>query len=179
MRWAEILLRLNSLVNPALYFYGHRTERLQLNCYDLVSNGKFNHAVVHTGIREIQHRYCYLPVNELSCDERAQGFTRSHSWTADTHMVAGTLTMCGEPLVKRRMSCPPLIRHENFCQGIQPLTVSVMMQVELIPRKFLYVCKDVQESRPTRSKTCNKYSFLVQENSLYKARRNSAPTVVD
>lgn len=135
--------------------------------------------VVHTGIREIQHRYCYLPVNELSCNERAQGFTRSHSWTADTHMVAGTLTMCGEPLVKRRMSCLPLIRHENLCQGIQPLTVSVMMQVELIPRKFLYVCKDVQESRPTRSKTCNKYSFLVQENSLYKARRNSAPTVVD
>lgn len=135
--------------------------------------------VVHTGIRERQHRYCYLPVNELFCNKRAQGLTRSHSWTADTHMVAGTLTMCGEPLEKRRMSCPPLIRHENFCQGIQPLTVSVMMQVELIPRKFLYVCKDVQESRPTRSKTCNKYSFLVQENSLYKARRNSAPTVVD
>ena len=59
--------------------------------------------VVHTGIRERQHRYCYLSVNELSCDERAQGFTRSHSWTADTHMVAGTLTMCGEPLVKRRI----------------------------------------------------------------------------
>ena len=70
--------------------------------------------------------------------EGGQRLTRSQSWTADTHVVAGTPTMSREPAVtimNRRMSCPPLIRHENLREVIQPFTRTVKVQIELPPTK--------------------------------------------
>lgn len=53
------------------------------------------------GISERRHRYSPASVNvtRLVYLEKAQGLTRSQSWTADIHMVAGTLTVYGEAAV--------------------------------------------------------------------------------
>ena len=92
------------------------------------------------GLRKRRQRYssAFVNVKELVHIERGQRLTRSQSWTADTHVVAGTPTMSREPAVtimNRRMSCPPLIRHENLREVIQPLTRTVKVQIELTPTK--------------------------------------------
>ena len=92
------------------------------------------------GLRKGRQRYssAFVNVKELVHIERGQRLTRSQSWTADTRVVAGTPTVSREPVVaiiNRRMSCPPLIRHENLREVIQPLTRTVKVQIELTPTK--------------------------------------------
>ena len=127
LRWAEIFLRLNSLVNPALYFY--RNKRYRKAALKLLRFGTQREIrpAAHMGHLEIQHQYSSPSVNvkELVSTERPQHLTRSQSWSADTCIVAGTVTLSEEPAVAikdRRMSCPPLVRHQNQSEVIQPFT---------------------------------------------------------
>ena len=138
LRWAETFLRLNSIVNPALYFYRNRKYREA--ALRLLSKPREIQPAVHVGLRKRRQRYSstFVNVKELVYIERGQRLTRSQSWTADTHMVTGTPTVSREPLVaimNRRMSCPPLTRHENLREVIQPFTQTVKVQIELPPTK--------------------------------------------
>ena len=138
LRWAETFLRLNSIVNPALYFYRNRKYREA--ALRLLSKPREIQPAVHVGLRKRRQRYssAFVNVKELVHIERGQRLTRSQSWTADTHMVTGTPTVSREPLVaimNRRMSCPPLTRHENLREVIQPFTQTVKVQIELPPTK--------------------------------------------
>ena len=138
LRWAETFLLLNSIVNPALYFYRHRKYREA--ALRLLSKPREIQPAVHMGLRKRRQRYssAFVNVQELVYIERGQRLTQSQSWTADTHVVAGTLTVSREPAVvimNRRMSCPPLIRHENLREVIQPFTRTVKVQIELPPTK--------------------------------------------
>ena len=138
LRWAETFLLLNSIVNPALYFYRHRKYREA--ALRLLSKPREIQPAVHMGLRKRRQRYssAFVNVQELVYIERGQRLTRSQSWTADTHVVAGTLTVSREPAVaimNRRMSCPPLIRHENLREVIQPFTQTFKVQIELPPTK--------------------------------------------
>ena len=138
LRWAETFLLLNSIVNPALYFYRHRKYREA--ALRLLSKPREIQPAVHVGLRKRRQRYssAFVNVKELVYIERGQRLTRSQSWTADTHVVAGTPTVSREPAVvimNRRMSCPPLIRHENLREVIQPLTRTFKVQIELTPTK--------------------------------------------
>ena len=138
LRWAETFLLLNSIVNPALYFYRNRKYRQA--ALNLLSKPREIQPAVHVGLRKGRQRYssAFVNVKELVYIERGQRLTRSQSWTADTHMVTGTPTVSREPAVvimNRRMSCPPLIRHENLREVIQPLTRTVKVQIELTPTK--------------------------------------------
>ena len=138
LRWAETFLLFNSIVNPALYFYRNRKYREA--ALRLLSKPREIQPAVHVGLRKGRQRYssAFVNVKELVHIERGQRLTRSQSWTADTHVVAGTPTVSREPVVaimNRRMSCPPLIRHENLREVIQPLTRTVKVQIELPPTK--------------------------------------------
>ena len=138
LRWAETFLLLNSIVNPALYFYRNRKYRKA--ALKLLSKSREIQPAVHVGLRKGRQRYssAFVNVKELVYIERGQRLTRSQSWTADTHVVAGTPTVSREPAVtimNRRMSCPPLIRHENLREVIQPFTRTVKVQIELPPTK--------------------------------------------
>ena len=138
LRWAETFLLLNSIVNPALYFYRNRKYRKA--ALNLLSKPREIQPAVHVGLRKGRQRYssAFVNVKELVYIERGQRLTRSQSWTADTHVVAGTPTVSREPAVvimNRRMSCPPLIRHENLREVIQPFTRTVKVQIEPPPIK--------------------------------------------
>ena len=138
LRWAETFLLLNSIVNPALYFYRNRKYRQA--ALNLLSKPREIQPAVHVGLRKGRQRYssAFVNVKELVYIERGQRLTRSQSWTADTHVVAGTPTVSREPVVaiiNRRMSCPPLIRHENLREVIQPLTRTFKVQIEPPPIK--------------------------------------------
>ena len=138
LRWAETFLLLNSIVNPALYFYRNRKYRQA--ALKLLSKPREIQPAVQVGLRTGRQRYSspFVNVKELVYIERGQRLTRSQSWTADTHVVAGTPTVSQEPavtIINRRMSCPPLIRHENLREVIQPLTRAFKVQIELTPTK--------------------------------------------
>ncbi|XP_058948034.2 adenosine receptor A3-like [Pocillopora verrucosa] len=138
LRWAETFLLLNSIVNPALYFY--RKRKYRKAALNLLSKPREIQPAVHVGLRKGRQRYssAFVNVKELVHIERGQRLTRSQSWTADTHVVAGTPTVPREPVVaiiNRRMSFPPLIRHENLREVILPLTRTFKVQIELTPTK--------------------------------------------
>ena len=138
LRWVETFLRLNSIVNPALYFYRNRKYRKA--ALNLLRKPREIQPAVHMGLCKGRQRYssAFVNVKELVHIERGQRLTRSQSWTADTHVVARTPTVSREPAVtimNRRMSCPPLIRHENLREVILPLTRTVKVQIELTPTK--------------------------------------------
>ena len=138
LRWAETFLLLNSIVNPALYFYRNRKYRKA--ALNLLSKPREIQPAVHVGLRKRRQRYssAFVNVKELVYIERGQRFTRSQSWTADTHMVTGIPTVSREPVVaimNKRMSCPPLLGHGNLREVIQPFTRTVKVQIKLPPIK--------------------------------------------
>ena len=138
LRWAETFLLLNSIVNPALYFYRNRKYRKA--ALNLLRKPREIQPEVHVGLRKRRQRYssAFVNVKELVYIERGQRFTRSQSWTADTHMVTGIPTVSREPVVaimNKRMSCPPLLGHGNLREVIQPFTRTVKVQIEPPPIK--------------------------------------------
>ena len=138
LRWAETFLLLNSIVNPALYFYRNRKYRKA--ALKLLSKPREIQPAVHVGLRKGRQRYssAFVNVKELVHIERGQRLTRSQSWTADTHIVTGIPIVSREPVVaimNRRMSCPPLIGHGNLREVIQPFTRTVKVQIEPPPIK--------------------------------------------
>ena len=138
LRWAETFLLLNSIVNPALYFYRNRKYRRA--DFKLLTKPREIQPAVYRGLRKRRQRYssAFVNVKELVYIERGQCFTRSQSLTADTHMVTGIPTVSREPVVaimNRGMSCPPLIGHGNLRVVIQPFTRTVKVQIESPPIK--------------------------------------------
>ena len=116
-RWAEIFIQVNSLVNPALYFY--RNNRYRKAALKLLKFGKPQEIqpVVRMEHRAKRHRDpgdC-IDVGELINSERAPRFRRSQSYEAETHVRMNTgRGVSASRAIDRRMSAPSLTSHDNL-----------------------------------------------------------------
>ena len=116
-RWAEIFIQVNSLVNPALYFY--RNNRCRKAALKLLKFGKPQEIqpVVRMEHRARRHRDpgdC-IDVGELIDSERAPRFRRSQFYAAETHVRRNTgRGVSASRAIDRRMSAPSLTSHDNL-----------------------------------------------------------------
>ena len=66
--------------------------------------------------------------------ERTQCLPRSQSWAAYTHGRLDIMPgMLNKSAMKRRFSYPPLLSYGNLREVIQPVTRTIMVQIELTP----------------------------------------------
>ena len=136
-RWSEVPLYLNSLLNPVLYFY--RNRRYRKAALKLL---RFRMPLQNQSVSPCT-RWCrdsFVPVDEkYVCDtERTQCLPRSQSWAADTHGRLSIMPgMQNKSAMERRFSCPPLLSYGNLREGIQPVTQTITVQIELAPRNKL------------------------------------------
>ena len=194
-RWAEIFLQINSLVNPAVYFY--RNRRYRKAALQLLRFGKPQEIepVVRMERRARRHRdsVASIDVGELVDNERVPRLTRSQSYAARTD--GRWDTGHGVPdgtVMDRRMSSPYLASHDNLRDALQPVTLIVTVEIERAPRKKpvkrkTKLSNDTKKShrrKLTRSKSLNENAFAVPTSARKKIakvkfqRRNSAPSVL-
>ena len=108
-QWAEIFLQINSLVNPALYFY--RNNRYRKAALKLLRFGKPLEIEpgVHMGRRVRRHRESFASTNvgEFVDGERAPRLRRSQSYAAKTHGGGNTSRgVSARRVMDRRRSVP-------------------------------------------------------------------------
>lgn len=179
-RWAEIFLQLNSLVNPALYFYRNTLYRnIALTLLRYGKRQEIQPTVciqdrtrVHRGSR------ASFEVRELVHTKQARSHSLSHAWTAGTLHRLNTNCKGVEPdavMMNRRMSCPALTNYNNMHVVIQPVFRTVTVHIERAPRK-----KPTKRNLSNDGKDAkNTYHFKlarsksVDENSLVGAKRVS------
>ena len=132
-RWPEIFLQINSLVNPALYFY--RNNRYRKAALKLLRLGKPQEIrpVVRVEHRARRHRdsVASIDVGEVVDSERAPRLRRSQSYAAETHGHRNT--GCGvsaDRVMDRRMSAPSLTSHGNLRDAEQYVTLTVTVPIE-------------------------------------------------
>ena len=136
-RWSEVPLYLNSLLNPVLYFY--RNRRYRKAALKLL---RFRTPLQTQSVRPCTRwrRDTFVPVDEkYVCDtEITQCLPRSQSWATDTHGRLSIMPgMQNKSAMERRFSCPPLLSYGNLREGIQPVTQTITVQIELAPRNKL------------------------------------------
>ena len=179
-RWAEIFLQLNSLVNPALYFYRNTLYRnIALTLLRYGKRQEFQPTIciqdrtrVHRGSR------ASFEVRELVHTKQARIHSLSRTWTAGTLHRLNTNCKGVEPdavMMNRRMSCPALRNYNNMHVAIQPVFRTVTVHIERAPRK-----KPTKRNLSNDGKDAkNTYHFKlarsksVDENSLVGAKRVS------
>lgn len=179
-RWAEIFLQLNSLVNPALYFYRNTLYRnIALTLLRYGKRQEFQPTIciqdrtrVHRGSR------ASFEVRELVHTKQARSHSLSRTWTAGTLHRLNTNCKGVEPdavMMNRRMSCPALTNYNNMHVVIQPIFRTVTVHIERAPRK-----KPSNRNLSNDGKDAkNTYHFKlarsksVDENSLVGAKRVS------
>ena len=193
-RWAEIFLQINSLVNPALYFY--RNNRYRKATLKLLRFGKPREIepTVRMVRRTRTHRDSVAStlVGALVDNERALRLRRSQSYTAETHGRTNTgRGMSAGGVMDKRMSAPSLTSHE----AQQPVTLTVTVQIERAPRKKVVkrntmLSKDDNSGQKshrrkmTRSKSLNENAVAMTRSArqtiakVNSQRRNSAPSVL-
>ena len=116
-RWAEIFIQVNSLVNPALYFY--RNNRYRKAVLKLLKFRKPQEIqpVVRMEHRARRHRdpVDCIDVGDLIDSERAPRFRRSQSYAAETHVRRNTgRGVSASRAIDRRMSAPSLTSPDNL-----------------------------------------------------------------
>ena len=132
-RLAEIFFQLNSLVNPALYFY--RNNRYRKATLKLLRFGKPQEIqrVAHIGRRARRHRYSVASIDGGGFVDsgRAPRHRRSQSYSAETHGHRNTgLGVSAGRVVNRRMSAPSLTSHDNLRDAQQSVTLTVTVPIE-------------------------------------------------
>ena len=136
-RWSEVPLYLNSLLNPVLYFY--RNRRYRKAALKLL---RFRMPLQNQSVSPCTRwrRDIFVPVDEkYVCDtEITQCLPRSQSWATVTHGRLSIMPgMQNKSAMERRFSCPPLLSYGNLREGIQPVTQTITVQIELAPRNKL------------------------------------------
>ena len=137
-RWAQTFLQLNSLVNPALYFY--RRNPCRKSALKLLRFGKPREIqpVVRMGRRDRRHRDSFVSVDVkvFIVSERAPRLKRSQSYAAEKHGCRniGSGLSAGR-LMDRSVSTPSLTRSNNLRDAQQSVTLTVKVPIERAPRK--------------------------------------------
>ena len=197
-RLAEIFLQINSLVNPALYFY--RNNRYRKAALKLLRFGKPLEIEpgVHMGRRVRRHRDSFASINvgEFVESERAPRLTRSQSYAAKTHGGRNTgRGVSARRVMDRRRSVPYLSSGNNLRDAQKPVTVTVTVQIERASRKKPVKRKTKLSNdgdngkkshhhKTRRSKSFNENAFDVATSArqtvakVNSQRRNSAPSVL-
>ena len=132
-RWAEIFFQINSLVNPALYFY--RNNRYRKAALKLLRFGKTQEIqpVAHIGSRARRHRdsVACISVGELVDSKRAPRLRRSQSYAAETHGHRNTgRGVSADKVMDGRMSAPSLTSRGNLRDAEQSITLTVTVPIE-------------------------------------------------
>ena len=130
-RWAEIFIQVNSLVNPALYFY--RNNRYRKAALKLLRFGKPQEIqpVVRMEHRARRHRdpVDCIDVGELIDSERAPRLRRSQSYAAHGQRNTGR-GVSASRVIDRRMSAPSQRSRVNLHDAIQSVTLTVTVLIE-------------------------------------------------
>ena len=173
-RWAEIFFQLNSLVNPALYFY--RNNRCRKATLKLLRFGKpqeIQPARVGRRVRRHRDSVASIDVGDFVDSERAPRLRRSQSYAGETHGHRNT--GCGVSagrVINRRMSAPSLTSHGNLRDAEQSVTPTVTLPIE----DALKISNDGNDNKKshrrkmTRSKPLNENAFA----ETTTARQNTA-----
>ena len=170
-RWAEIFFQLNSLVNPALYFY--RNNRYRDAARKLLRFGKPQEIqpVVRMGRRARRHRdsVASIDIGDFVDSERAPRLRWSQSYAGETHghWNTGRGVSAGR-VINRRMSAPSLTSHGNLRDAEQSVTLPI--------EDALKISNDGNDNKKshrrkmTRSKPLNENAFA----ETTTARQNTA-----
>ena len=189
-RWAEIFLQINSLVNPVLYFHKNkRYRKFALQLFAFSTTEKIESevdigrpATQHRGVEEpAEHKNALPSRRSLSCPEVI--YIREN-----TRLRVSQVTP-----MERRMSLPSFQEDAQLHNALQPIPLTVTVQIEHTPRKKLVkrnseLLDDTgRRKRLLRSKNIRSTSLNLKIVSnveiragekrakAYSQRRNSAP----
>ena len=133
-RWAEIFLQINSLVNPVLYFHKNkRYRKFALQLFAFSTKEKIESevdigrpATQHRGVEEpAEHKNALPSRRSLSCPEVI--YIREN-----TRLRVSQVTP-----MERRMSLPSFQEDAQLHNALQPIPLTVTVQIEHTPRKKL------------------------------------------
>ena len=132
-RWAEIFLQINSLVNPVLYFHKNkRYRKFALQLFAFSTTEKIESevdigrpATQHRGVEEPAEHKNALPSRcSLSCPEVI--------YRRENRLRVSQVTP-----MERRMSLPSFQEDAQLHNALQPIPLTVTVQIEHTPRKKL------------------------------------------
>ena len=133
-RWAEIFLQINSLVNPVLYFHKNkRYRKFALQLFAFSTKEKIESevdigrpATQHRGVEEpAEHKNALPSRRSVSCPEVI--YRREN-----TRLRVSQVTP-----MERRMSLPSFQEDAQLHNALQPIPLTVTVQIEHTPRKKL------------------------------------------
>ena len=189
-RWAEIFLQINSLVNPVLYFHKNkRYRKFALQLFAFSTTEKIESevdigrpATQHRGVEEpAEHKNALPSRRSLSCPEVI--YRREN-----TRLRVSQVTP-----MERRMSLPSFQEDAQLHNALQPIPLTVTVQIEHTPRKKLVkrnselLDDNGRRKRLLRNKNIRSTSLNLKIVSnveiragekrakAYSQRRNSAP----
>ena len=189
-RWAEIFLQINSLVNPVLYFHKNkRYRKFALQLFAFSTKEKIESevdigrpATQHRGVEEpAEHKNALPSRRSLSCPEVI--YRRENIRLRVSQVTP----------MERRMSLPSFQEHAQLHDALQPIPLTVTVQIEHTPRKKLVKRNSEllddkgSRKRLLRSKNIRSTSLNLKIVSnveiragekrakAYSQRRNSAP----
>ncbi|XP_066014933.1 trace amine-associated receptor 13c-like [Pocillopora verrucosa] len=189
-RWAEIFLQINSLVNPVLYFHKNkRYRKFALQLFALTTTEKIESevdigrpATRHRGVEEpAEHKNALPSRRSLSCPEVI--YRREN-----IRLKVSQVTP-----MERRMSLPSFQEDAQLHNALQPIPLTVTVQIKHTPRKKLVkrnseLLDDTgRRKRLLRNKNIRSTSLNLKIVSnveiraggkrakAYSQRRNSAP----
>ena len=133
-RWAEIFLQINSLVNPVLYFHKNkRYRKFALQLFAFSTTEKIESevdigrpATQHRGVEEpAEHKNALPSRRSLSCPEVI--YRRENIRLRVSQVTP----------MERRMSLPSFQEDAKLHNALQPIPLTVTVQIEHTPRKKL------------------------------------------
>ena len=123
IRWAEILLQLNSLLDPALYFYRNsRYRKAVLNLLGFAKSQEIQ-AEVRMRRRSRRHRNSVASIDLEEFVNRKRGPHRTRSFSEGTQGRRNALRSVSDgKVIERRMTAPSL--SSNLRDARQPVTLT-------------------------------------------------------
>ena len=189
-RWAEIFLQINSLVNPVLYFHKNkRYRKFALQLFAFSTKEKIESevdigrpATQHRGVEEpAEHKNALPSRRSVSCPEVI--YRRENIRLRVSQVTP----------MERRMSLPSFQEDAQLHNALQPIPLTVTVQIEHTPRKKLVkrnselLDDNGRRKRLLRNKNIRSTSLNLKIVSnveiraggkrakAYSQRRNSAP----
>ena len=195
-RWAEVVLQINSLVNPVLYFHKNKRYRKFAHQLFVFSTTKKIESEVDMGRLATRHRrpFSSFDVEKPAENKNVLPSRRSLSCPEVIYRRENTrLTVSQVTPMERRMSLPSFQEDAQLHNALQSIPLTVTVQIEHIPRKKLV--KRISEllddngsrkrflrsknirSTPTNLKIVFNLEIRAGEKRVkaYSQRRNSAP----
>ena len=198
-RWTQIFVQVNSLVNPALYFYRNRRCRKAAVKLLKFKKPQKTQPVRQTKLLAKRHWYSIvsLDIKDFVNTEIAKRSpARAQSWAAEA--FERWISVRGEQdkaVEDRSISCPTLINHGNLFEVTRLVTRTIIVQIECAREKKpskrrtnlsndRYNAKTCNHRGMPRSESLNENALVVLKSGRPKLaevkhhRRKSAPLVL-